>query len=143
MADPKVSFIRRFHCKTKHCSLYVHQWQIKMMLIKGCDVSNEVRPMEVSEPWVDCLLQEYFRQSDLEKAKGLPVQPFMDREKVTKATAQISFIKFVLIPMFQLLSEVQLDFHSSFNTAYCTLYNVYCIHSVYCIVYTYCILYSV
>lgn len=33
-----------------------------MVLIKCCDISNEVRPMEVSEPWVDCLLEEYFNQ---------------------------------------------------------------------------------
>ncbi|KTF89001.1 hypothetical protein cypCar_00041488 [Cyprinus carpio] len=40
-------------------------------------------------------------RSDREKAEGLPVAPFMDREKVTKPTAQIGFIKFVLIPMFE------------------------------------------
>ena len=30
----------------------------------------------------------------------------MDRDKVTKATAQIGFIKFVLIPLFESLSKV-------------------------------------
>ena len=48
-----------------------------MILIKCCDISNEVRPMDVSEPWLDCLLEEYFNQSDREKAEGLPVAPFM------------------------------------------------------------------
>lgn len=43
----------------------------------------------------------YCLQSDREKSEGLPVAPFMDREKVTKPTAQIGFIKFVLIPMFE------------------------------------------
>ncbi|KAK3718260.1 hypothetical protein QZH41_013163, partial [Actinostola sp. cb2023] len=79
---------------------------LKMILIKCCDISNEVRPMDVSDPWVDCLLEEYFTQSDREKAEGLPVAPFMDRDKVTKATAQIGFIKFVLIPLFESLSKV-------------------------------------
>ena len=77
-----------------------------MMLIKCCDISNEVRPMEVSEPWVDCLLEEYFMQSDREKSEGLPVAPFMDRDKVTKPTAQIGFIKFVLIPLFECMNKV-------------------------------------
>lgn len=45
-------------------------------------------------------------QSDREKAEGLPVAPFMDREKVTKPTAQIGFIKFVLIPMFETVMKV-------------------------------------
>ncbi|XP_052254117.1 high affinity cGMP-specific 3',5'-cyclic phosphodiesterase 9A-like isoform X2 [Dreissena polymorpha] len=79
---------------------------LKMVLIKCCDISNEVRPMEVSEPWVDCLLEEYFNQSDREKMEGLPVAPFMDRDKVTKPSAQIGFIKFVLIPMFETVSKL-------------------------------------
>uniref|UniRef100_A0A8B9JBY6 Phosphodiesterase n=1 Tax=Astyanax mexicanus TaxID=7994 RepID=A0A8B9JBY6_ASTMX len=87
-----------------------HVTCLKMVLIKCCDISNEVRPMEVAEPWVDCLLEEYFMQSDREKAEGLPVAPFMDREKVTKPTAQIGFIKFVLIPMFETVMKVRNQF---------------------------------
>ncbi|KAK2509224.1 hypothetical protein MC885_009192 [Smutsia gigantea] len=108
-----------------------HVTLLKMILIKCCDISNEVRPMEIAEPWVDCLLEEYFMQSsdpqsspdstgflslmlpspvspqsDREKAEGLPVAPFMDRDKVTKATAQIGFIKFVLIPMFETVAQL-------------------------------------
>ncbi|XP_061090442.1 high affinity cGMP-specific 3',5'-cyclic phosphodiesterase 9A isoform X2 [Conger conger] len=83
-----------------------HVTCLKMVLIKCCDISNEVRPMEVAEPWVDCLLEEYFMQSDREKLEGLPVAPFMDREKVTKPTAQIGFIKFVLIPMFETVMKL-------------------------------------
>nr|XP_054398558.1 high affinity cGMP-specific 3',5'-cyclic phosphodiesterase 9A isoform X3 [Pongo abelii] len=83
-----------------------HMTLLKMILIKCCDISNEVRPMEVAEPWVDCLLEEYFMQSDREKSEGLPVAPFMDRDKVTKPTAQIGFIKFVLIPMFETVTKL-------------------------------------
>ncbi|XP_059349656.1 high affinity cGMP-specific 3',5'-cyclic phosphodiesterase 9A isoform X2 [Ammospiza nelsoni] len=84
-----------------------HMTCLKMVLIKCCDISNEVRPMEVAEPWVDCLLEEYFMQSDREKSEGLPVAPFMDRDKVTKPTAQIGFLKFVLIPMFETVTKLQ------------------------------------
>uniref|UniRef100_A0A8D0HDM5 High affinity cGMP-specific 3',5'-cyclic phosphodiesterase 9A n=1 Tax=Sphenodon punctatus TaxID=8508 RepID=A0A8D0HDM5_SPHPU len=83
-----------------------HGTCLKMILIKCCDISNEVRPMEVAEPWVDCLLEEYFMQSDREKSEGLPVAPFMDRDKVTKPTAQIGFLKFVLIPMFETVTKL-------------------------------------
>jgi high affinity cGMP-specific 3',5'-cyclic phosphodiesterase 9 len=58
------------------------------MIIKCSDISNEVRPRHISEPWVDNLLEEFFTQSDHEKAEGLPWAPFMDREKVTKPSAQ-------------------------------------------------------
>ncbi|XP_076065329.1 high affinity cGMP-specific 3',5'-cyclic phosphodiesterase 9A-like [Oratosquilla oratoria] len=83
-----------------------HMTSLKMILIKACDISNEVRPIRVAEPWVECLLEEYFNQAETEKQEGLPVAPFMDREKVTKSSAQISFIKFVLIPLFECLAQL-------------------------------------
>eukprot|EP00118_Oscarella_pearsei_P001894 m.8827 g.8827 ORF g.8827 m.8827 type:complete len:539 (+) comp20885_c0_seq2:38-1654(+) len=79
---------------------------LQKMLVKCCDISNEVRPTSVSEPWVDCLLEEYFNQGDREKREGLPVAPFMDRETVTKPSAQIGFIKFVLLPLFESVSTL-------------------------------------
>lgn len=104
----------------------------------------------MAEPWLDCLLQEFFNQvlksttqrrigmemlflsffsssgrhlaesgrlfhqreesfiskrlccpqSDTEKLKGLPVTPFMDRDKVSKPSCQTNFIRFVLLPLF-------------------------------------------
>nr|XP_054324874.1 high affinity cGMP-specific 3',5'-cyclic phosphodiesterase 9A isoform X3 [Pongo pygmaeus] len=100
----------RLTAREHQTGLYEHRWRteigLKMILIKCCDISNEVRPMEVAEPWVDCLLEEYFMQSDREKSEGLPVAPFMDRDKVTKPTAQIGFIKFVLIPMFETVTKL-------------------------------------
>ncbi|KAJ1339369.1 hypothetical protein BSLG_006023 [Batrachochytrium salamandrivorans] len=44
--------------------------------------------------------------SDREKADGLPNAPFMDREKVTKPSAQIGFIAYVMIPMYELVGKV-------------------------------------
>ena len=72
-----------------------------MVLIKVSDISNEARPMDVAEPWLDCLLQEFYEQSDVEKLLGLPVTPFMDREKVSRPSSQCSFIGFVLLPLFE------------------------------------------
>ncbi|XP_076234000.1 phosphodiesterase 9 [Calliopsis andreniformis] len=79
---------------------------LSMILIKVADISNEARPMEVAEPWLDSLLQEFFKQSDAEKLEGLPVTPFMDRDKVTKPSSQVSFIGFVLLPLFEALGEL-------------------------------------
>ncbi|XP_063689623.1 high affinity cGMP-specific 3',5'-cyclic phosphodiesterase 9A-like [Bolinopsis microptera] len=83
-----------------------HIKQLQSIMIKCCDISNEVRPFSVAEPWLECLLEEYFTQSDREKCEGLPVASFMDRSKVTKPTAQIGFIKYVLIPLYETLCEL-------------------------------------
>lgn len=87
-------------------NLKEHKDLLMNILIKTADISNEVRPMDVADMWLECLLQEYFKQSDMEKLEGLPVAPFMDRDKVTKPSAQIGFIKFILLPLVEALGEL-------------------------------------
>ncbi|XP_033642540.1 high affinity cGMP-specific 3',5'-cyclic phosphodiesterase 9A-like [Asterias rubens] len=86
---------------------------LMQICIKVADISNEARPMDVSDPWIDCLLTEFFNQSDVEKLEGLPVAPFMDREKVTKPSSQTGFIRFVLLPLFESIGSLlpKLDEH--------------------------------
>ena len=43
---------------------------------------------------------------DIEKKEGLPVSPLCDRYTVTKPDSQIGFIKFIVIPTFELLGEM-------------------------------------
>jgi len=76
------------------------------MLIKSADISNEVRPPRVAEPWVDNLLEEFFMQHDKELVEGLPPSSFMDRKKVKKSITQSNFIAFVMIPIFEAMSKV-------------------------------------
>lgn len=35
---------------------------VLFILLKTCDISNEVRPTSVADPWLDCLLDEFFAQ---------------------------------------------------------------------------------
>ncbi|KAF0046320.1 hypothetical protein F2P81_002849 [Scophthalmus maximus] len=83
-----------------------HKEVLMKIMVKVSDISNEARPMAVAELWLDCLLQEFFNQSDTEKLKGLPVSPFMDRDKVSKPSSQTNFIRFVLLPLFSELTKL-------------------------------------
>ncbi|XP_053724144.1 high affinity cGMP-specific 3',5'-cyclic phosphodiesterase 9A-like isoform X3 [Synchiropus splendidus] len=83
-----------------------HKEVLMKIMVKVSDISNEARPMAVAEPWLDCLLQEFFNQSDSEKSRGLPVTPFMDRDTVSKPSSQTNFIRFVLIPLFSELTNL-------------------------------------
>ncbi|XP_075155237.1 phosphodiesterase 9 [Haematobia irritans] len=77
-----------------------------MILIKVADISNEARPMDVAEPWLDRLLQEFFAQSAAEKTEGLPVTPFMDPDKVSRTGSQVRFIGLVILPLFEALGDL-------------------------------------
>jgi len=83
-----------------------HRNMLLLMLIKSADISNEVRPTHVAEPWVDNLLEEFFMQHDKELVEGLPVSSFMDRKKVKKSITQSNFIAYVMIPIFEAMAKV-------------------------------------
>lgn len=99
----------------------MNMFQLSMVLIKVADISNEARPLDVAEPWLDNLLQEFFKQSDAEKLEGLPVTPFMDRDKVTKPSSQVSFIGLVLMPLFEVLGELFPELQVSTTTSFLQL----------------------
>jgi hypothetical protein len=55
--------------------------------------------------WVERLEAEFFAQGDQEKARGLPVSNFMDRDKPGPASEQVGFFHFVVLPLFRSLGQ--------------------------------------
>nr|AAR88145.1 class I phosphodiesterase PDEB2 [Leishmania major] len=65
-------------------------------LIKAGDVSNVTKPFETSRMWAMAVTEEFYRQGDMEKEKGVEVLPMFDRSKNNElARGQIGFIDFV------------------------------------------------
>nr|CAB3264744.1 high affinity cGMP-specific 3',5'-cyclic phosphodiesterase 9A-like [Phallusia mammillata] len=83
-----------------------HLLALQKILIKCCDISNEVRPLETSKVWVDRLFAEFFSQADRERREGLPVEVFMQQTKVKKANDQLAFIRKIILPLFERLGRV-------------------------------------
>ncbi|GET87340.1 cAMP specific phosphodiesterase, putative [Leishmania tarentolae] len=76
-----------------------HQESRRMVmetLIKAGDVSNVTKPFETSRMWAIAVTEEFYRQGDMEKEKGVEVLPMFDRSKNNElARGQIGFIDFV------------------------------------------------
>eukprot|EP00163_Fabomonas_tropica_P001897 TRINITY_DN113_c0_g1_i1.p1 TRINITY_DN113_c0_g1~~TRINITY_DN113_c0_g1_i1.p1 ORF type:complete len:1135 (-),score=363.87 TRINITY_DN113_c0_g1_i1:1506-4910(-) len=70
------------------------------IMMKCADISNVAKPFNLASEWADRLLEEFFRQGDMERAQGLPVTPFMDKSQVTKPKSQIGFMNFMAMPLF-------------------------------------------
>ena len=62
------------------------------MALKCADLGHLASPQRVHRKWVHLLEEEMFRQGDLEKARGYPVSPLMDRDKggITKSQPGVS-----------------------------------------------------
>ncbi|CAG9821630.1 unnamed protein product [Phaedon cochleariae] len=75
---------------------------VKRMMIKCSDVSNPTRPLRLCVEWARRITEEYFHQTDDEKAKGLPVvMPMFDRFTCSIPKSQIGFVDYIINDMFE------------------------------------------
>ncbi|KEG13908.1 cAMP specific phosphodiesterase [Trypanosoma grayi] len=80
------------------------------VLMKAGDVSNVTKPFDISRLWAMSVTEEFYRQGDMEKEKGVEVLPMFDRSKNTElAKGQIGFIDFVAGPFFKKIVDACLS----------------------------------
>lgn len=59
------------------------------LIVHACDISHPAKPFELHEKWTYQVLEEFFRQGDLEQSMGLPYSPLCDRNTTHVAESQI------------------------------------------------------
>jgi hypothetical protein len=77
-----------------------------LFMLHCADISNPAKPDPICIEWTDRCLGEFFAQGDAERAEGLPVSPMCDRNTTDRNDSQIGFIKFIIMPTYELLSEL-------------------------------------
>lgn len=80
--------------------------EILMYIIHMADISNPSKDIQVATKWTDKLIEEWFRQGDMEESMGLPFSPMCDRNSTNREQSQIDFIKFIVLPAYELLGEL-------------------------------------
>lgn len=71
------------------------------MCLHAADISNPCKPWRLSSRWAARVMTEFFLQGDREAEMGIPVSPFMDRERTDIAQAQAGFISVLIQPFFE------------------------------------------
>jgi len=70
------------------------------------DIANPAKPMKVCLQWTELVMEEFFRQGDLEQQLGMPISPFYDRTKNNTAQCQIGFINVLVRPLYAELTNL-------------------------------------
>ncbi|XP_030383379.1 calcium/calmodulin-dependent 3',5'-cyclic nucleotide phosphodiesterase 1 isoform X2 [Scaptodrosophila lebanonensis] len=76
------------------------------MVLHCCDISHPAKRWDVHHRWTMLLLEEFFRQGDLEQELGLPFSPLCDRKNTLVAESQIGFIDFIVDPSMTIFSDM-------------------------------------
>lgn len=80
--------------------------EVLTFIIHLADISNPSKETPTAVIWTDKLLDEWFRQGDLEESMGLPFSPSCDRRSTDREKSQIGFINFIVMPSYELLGRM-------------------------------------
>ena len=72
-------------------------------LIHMADLGHNTKRFEISKTWIKLLCEEFWKQGDKEKAKGLPISFMCDRNNTDVPTSQIGFLRGFIISSFDCL----------------------------------------
>ena len=73
------------------------------MALKCADVSNPVKNSSLYLRWTERVMEEFYRQGDVELAEGLPVSTFFDRREPQVSKCQRGFVDFIVRPLYESL----------------------------------------
>lgn len=74
--------------------------------LKLADMSNSLRPWASYRRSIACMEQEFFAQGDVERERGLPISPMMDRHKDLLIDYQQGFTNFIVCPLLQVVTRI-------------------------------------
>jgi hypothetical protein len=87
-------------------TIFDDQQEIINFLLHTADISHNSRSFKISEKWTYFVMEEFWTQGDLEKAKGLPISFLCDRQTADVPRSQIGFITSIIIPTFDVLVDM-------------------------------------
>ncbi|KAJ1977328.1 hypothetical protein H4R35_002345 [Dimargaris xerosporica] len=74
------------------------------VILHAVDIFNPVLPWDMCKKWSDVMVEESFRQGDLEKCQGLPITPNSDRQGTDQCEISLFFANYIVKPFFSSLA---------------------------------------
>lgn len=85
---------------------YTDRIQVLQNMVHCSDLSNPTKPLEIYRTWVDRVMNEFFRQGDLERQQGLDISPMCDRHTATIEKSQVGFIDYIVHPLWETWADL-------------------------------------
>ena len=70
--------------------------QVLQNMVHCSDLSNPTKPLHLYEQWIERIMEEFFRQGDLEREQGLDISPMCDRTTANIEKSQVSIAGFAV-----------------------------------------------
>lgn len=75
-------------------------------ILHCCDISHPAKEWSIHRRWTMLLIEEFFRQGDLERKLALDISPLCDRNTTVIPRSQIVFIEVIVEPSFSVCADL-------------------------------------
>ncbi|XP_017493741.1 PREDICTED: calcium/calmodulin-dependent 3',5'-cyclic nucleotide phosphodiesterase 1C-like, partial [Rhagoletis zephyria] len=87
-------------------------------ILHSADISHPSKMFPLHQRWTLLLMEEFFRQGDMEQELGLAYSPLCDRNSTLIPQSQIGFIDFIVAPTMELCGDLIERVHEHINVSF-------------------------
>uniref|UniRef100_A0A674P6X3 Phosphodiesterase n=1 Tax=Takifugu rubripes TaxID=31033 RepID=A0A674P6X3_TAKRU len=80
---------------------YTDRIQVLRNLVHCADLSNPTKPLAVYRQWTERIMEEFFRQGDKERERGMEISPMCDKHTASVEKSQVGFIDYIVHPLWE------------------------------------------
>lgn len=87
------------------------------LLMKAADIGHAAKSTELHEKWCRLVVEEFYRQGDMEKSLGISVSMYCDRDTTDLSKSQAGFIRNIVYPLFSTMNSILISEKIEVNCA--------------------------
>ncbi|XP_077185901.1 3',5'-cyclic-AMP phosphodiesterase 4A isoform X4 [Paroedura picta] len=85
---------------------YTDRIQVLRNMVHCADLSNPTKPLELYRQWTDRIMEEFFRQGDKERERGMEISPMCDKHTASVEKSQVGFIDYIVHPLWETWADL-------------------------------------
>ncbi|KAM8960253.1 3',5'-cyclic-AMP phosphodiesterase 4D isoform 2-T2 [Pelodytes ibericus] len=85
---------------------YSDRIQVLQNMVHCADLSNPTKPLQLYRHWTDRIMEEFFRQGDRERDRGMEISPMCDKHNASVEKSQVGFIDYIVHPLWETWADL-------------------------------------
>uniref|UniRef100_A0A4W3JW05 Phosphodiesterase n=1 Tax=Callorhinchus milii TaxID=7868 RepID=A0A4W3JW05_CALMI len=85
---------------------YSDRIQVLQNMVHCADLSNPTKPLQLYRQWTDRIMEEFFRQGDRERERGMEISPMCDENNASIEKTQVGFIDYIVHPLWETWADL-------------------------------------
>ncbi|XP_029441105.1 cAMP-specific 3',5'-cyclic phosphodiesterase 4A isoform X2 [Rhinatrema bivittatum] len=85
---------------------YTDRMQVLRNMVHCADLSNPTKPLELYRQWTDRIMEEFFRQGDKERERGMEISAMCDKHTASVEKSQVGFIDYIVHPLWETWADL-------------------------------------